>query len=289
MTDVAVDSPASLASLCSMLKTHILAASLALAVAAASAGPLPKTQIPATAKWVLHADIDRLAGSKTCAVLTDGPAAGRAFQNALARYRALLGVDPLRDLRNVTLYGEDTTGSRGVALISGDLRADTVTHTLSGYPQHRTTTWGAWTLHHWRDAASGTEMCACLHTARLLVIGSDESAVAGALNVLNGVKQSLATKKGILVLPPERDGVFLTAVSRGYSGSQQEPLKAMILHNTDSATLQIGERKGVLEAGLALNAISPDAAAPSPARTAPCRCNSTAPPLRQPPCSSRPS
>lgn len=237
-----------------------VAAGGVLLVCNAAAGPLTRAQIPATAKWVMHVDVDRLAASQTCMVLTNNPASGRAFVNALARYRALLGVDPLHDLRHVTLYGEDVTGNRGVALVSGNLRADTITRSLSAYPQYRNTPWGSWTLHKWRDRATGTEMNACLYSSRLLVIGSDESGVAGALNVLSGAKPNMIKGKSSLVLPQPRDGVFFTAASRGYSGAEADPLKAMILRNTDSATLQIGETAGKVNAGLLLNAVSPDAA-----------------------------
>jgi hypothetical protein len=238
----------------------VVATAVVLSALTAAAGPLSKAQIPATAKWVMHVDIDRLAASQTCAVLTNNPATGKAFLNAIARYRTLLGVEPLRDLHQVTLYGEDVTGNRGVALISGNLRADTLTRSLSAYPQYRATPWGAWTLHKWRDRSSGTEMNACLYSSRLLIIGSDESGVAGALNVLSGAKPNLIKGKSKLAFPRPRDGVFFTAASRGYEGAEQDPLKAMILRNTDSATLQIGEKAGRVDAGLLLNASSPEAA-----------------------------
>ncbi len=238
----------------------VAAVTVVLSPLAVVAGPLSKAQIPATAKWVMHVDIDRLAGSQTCAVLTNNPATGRAFMNALARYRSLLGVDPLRDLRQVTLYGEDVTGNRGVALISGRLKADTITRSLSAYPQYRSAPWGSWTLHKWRDRSSGQEMNACLYSSSLLVIGSDESGVAGALNVLGGVKPNAIKGGSRLVFPQPREGVFFTATSRGFEGAEQDPLKAMILRNTDSATLQIGEKAGKVDAGLLLNAVSPEAA-----------------------------
>ncbi len=224
------------------------------------AGPLSKSQLPATAKWVMHIDVERLAASQACAILTNNPAIGKAFTAQLARYRALLGGNPLTDLRNVTLFGEDTTGNRGVALVAGNIRPESVTRVISGYSQYRAVRWDKWTLHKWRDAASGTEMNACFHSPRLLIIGSDESGVTGALNVLGGAKPSLAKGKGLLAVPAPRDGVFLTAATRGYAGSDDEPFRAMILRNTDSATVQIGETAGKVDAAMVLNAVSPDAA-----------------------------
>lgn len=246
-----------------MLKKPVsaLAASLLLLpLLTASAAPLAKSQVPATAKWLMHVDIDRLAASQTCAILTNSPTAGRAFQEHLARYRSLLGVDPLKDLRHVTLFGEDVTGDRGVALVSGDLRAESVTRTLSAFPQYRAVPLDRWTLHKWRDRASGRDMNACLYSSRLLVIASDESGVTGAMNVLNGAKANLGKARDGLVVPPPRAGTFFTAASRGYAGGELDPLKAMILRSTESATLQIGETSGTVDAGLVLNAVSPEAA-----------------------------
>jgi len=106
----------------------------------------------------MHVDIDRLARSQTCAALTNNPAGGKAFVSRLDHYRALLGGDPLKDLRHVTLYGEDIAGGRGVALICGTLRPAAITRAMSSYPEYRTTAWDKWTLHKWRDRASGSEL-----------------------------------------------------------------------------------------------------------------------------------
>lgn len=246
-----------------MLKPNTVAVTALLIAGctlSALAGTLSKSQLPASAKWVMHVDIERLAASQSCAILTANPAVAKPFNAQLARYRALLGVDPLKDLRHVTLYGEDTTGNRGVALIAGNLRPDTIARTLSTYPQYRTLPCGSWTLHKWRDAASGAELNACLYSSRLLVIASDESGALGALNVLSGAKPNLARGKGRLNVPPARDGIFFTAATQGYAGSPQDPLKAMVLRSTESATVQIGEKSGQVDAGMWLNAVSPDAA-----------------------------
>lgn len=226
----------------------------------ASAGPLATSQVPANAKWVMHVDVDRFTASQTCAVLTNSAAAGQAFQQQLARYRAMLGLDPLHDLRQVTLFGEDVTGTRGVALVAGSLKGDAITRTLATFPQYRATPIDRWTLQKWRDRATGRELDACLYSSRLLIVASDESGVTGAMNVLNGAKPSLARAKGGLGIPTPKYGTFLTAATRGYAGDGQDPVKALILRNTESATVQIGETSGTVDAGLVLNAVSTDAA-----------------------------
>lgn len=234
---------------------------LGLGTLTAWPGTLPKASISANAKWVIHLDIERFAPSQTCQSLRRDAEGGGGFQNLLDHYRNLLGVEPLKDLAHVTLYGEETSGNRGVALISGSMSPKTIVQRLSGYPKYRTKTVGKLTLHKWRDKSGTTELNASFYSSRLLVIGSDEPAVLGAIQVLNGSQPSLADRKTpTLSIPSAAEGVFLTAITKGYAGSPEEPLKALILRNTDSAVVQIGERKGLVDAGIVLTAISPEAA-----------------------------
>jgi hypothetical protein len=232
----------------------------ALSAAAGVAGPAPKSQIPAGAKWVLHLDMERFAPSQTCrSLLAQKDGNGQSFQGLLARYRALLGVDPLRDLSGVTAFGEHVTGNRGVALLSGALNPKAVATRLSGYPSYRTRSTGKLTVHSWLDKNSGSTLFACFYTTRLLLMASDEAGLAGATAVLDGSKSSLADDSS-LPFPAPRPGAFLTAVTRGYAGANPDPIKALILRGTDTATLQLAENRGLVDGALALTAISPDTA-----------------------------
>lgn len=245
----------------SIQKGRAIAAALLVSAATVTAGPLARTQISADAKWVVHLDMERFAPSQTCQILCRDKEGGEGFQTLLARYRNLLGVDPLKDLSHITLYGDQVSGSRGVALIGGALNTKTVVQRLAAYPQYRTRTVGRMLVHKWRDQASGTELNACFLSSRLLAIASDEPTLIGAADVLSGNKSNLASRKTPgLALPVAREGVFLTAVTKSYAGSPEEPLKAMILRNTDSAVLQIAENKGMVDAGVVLTAVSPEAA-----------------------------
>jgi hypothetical protein len=239
----------------------IIAIGFLIGTLTAQSGTLPDSQVSASAKWVIHLNIERFAPSQTCQILRRDKEGGGGFQALLVHYRNLLGVDPLKDLTHVTLYGEEMSGSRGVALISGSMSPKTVIQRLSSYPKYSTKTVGKRTFHRWKDRTGAAELNACFYSSRLLIIGSDEPSVVSALQILNGSQPSLSDRKTpALPLPPPSEGVFLTAVTKGYAGSPQEPLKALILRNTDSAVVQIGERKGIVDAGIVLTAVSPDAA-----------------------------
>lgn len=234
----------------------VLAAALGL-----QAGPLPKSQVAGDAKWVMHLDMEKFAPSRTCRLLMSARNGGNSFKTMLERYRTLLGVDPLKDLSGITLYGQEVTGNRGTALISGTLNARAIIQQLGTYPQYATRTYGKTTLHTWTDKATKRSLWACFHTTRLLILGSDESSILSATATLGGSKPSLATGKSV-VLPVAslQEGAFFTALSKGYAGTEADPINAMILKNTDTATLQLSEKAGTVDGRVTLKAVSSDAA-----------------------------
>lgn len=234
---------------------------LLVAAMSSHATPLPKSQVAWNAKWVMHLDVDRFAPSQTCRLLMNGHSGAKSFQTMLNRYRSLLGVDPMKDISGLTLYGTEVTGNRGTALISGALNHQAITRQLATYPGYATRSYGKLRLQTWTDKATGRALWACFYTTRLLILASDEASVLDAAAILDGSKGNLATGKGV-VLPMQtvRDGSFFTAVTKGYAGPNPDPVKAMILRSTDTATLQIAENNGMVDGNILLQTISPDTA-----------------------------
>jgi hypothetical protein len=234
----------------------ILTAGLSL-----QASPLPKSQVAGDSKWVIHLDMEQFAPSQTCRLMMNSRNGAKSFQTMLNHYRTLLGVDPLKDISGITLYGREVTGNRGTALISGALNAQAITKQLSTYPQYTINTYGKLKLQTWTDKTTNRPLWACFYTTRLLILGSDESSILNATATLGGTKPNLATGKSVyLPMQTIREGSFFTAVTRGYAGSDADPIKAMILKNTDAATLQLSENKGIVDGKVLLKAISSDSA-----------------------------
>jgi hypothetical protein len=226
-----------------------------------SAAPLSKSQISAEAKWVLHLDLEQFGPSETCRILLKESGKGDKFKTALDHYRTLLGVDPLKALANITLYGEEVSGTRGVALIRGAIPAKALTARLSTYPEYTTRKVSGSTVHQWKDRTSSAQMNACLFSSSLTVITSDATSMDAALGILNGSRPNLGSLKNpTLTIPAPMTGAFLTAASCGYAGASPHPLKAMLLRNTTCATMQVAESQGITDATIALAAVSSDAA-----------------------------
>jgi hypothetical protein len=225
----------------------------------APAGPLPREQTPASAKWLMHLDIERFAPSQTCALLMADQNRNGRLQQQLAVYRQMLGIDPLKDLKHLTLYGEQLAGNRGAALLSGSLNSNTILARLRSHSGYATRKLGSRTIHTWPGPDAGAEMCACFFARDLLVVASDEAMLRGALDVLNGKAASLATGKSALPVPAGAGAFFLAALE-GYTDAGNEPVKAFLLKNTKTATVEIGEAKGTVNGRLVLVAPSVEAA-----------------------------
>lgn len=224
-----------------------------------SAAPISKSQVPADSKWVMHLDMNQFAASQTCRLLVAGQGDSKRFQSMLAHYRTLLGVDPLKDIASLTLFGNEVTGNRGAALISGSLNSKQISKQFSTYPQYSTKKNGSLTVQTWLDKGSNKPLWASFYNSRQLILASDEFSLLNSAWVLDGEKPNLASSKSAaLPFPAVQPGSFFTAVTKGYSGTS--PTQAMILRNTESANLQLSENAGIVDGVVLLNADSPEAA-----------------------------
>ena len=237
-----------------------IATALLLSVAGTlSAAPISKSQVPADSKWVMHLDMNQFASTETCRLLAAGKSDSRRFQSMLAHYRNLLGVDPLKDIASLTLFGNEVTGNRGVALISGSLNAKQISKQFSSYPQYSTKKNGKLTVQSWLDKGSSKPLWASFYSSRQLILASDEFSLLNSAWVLDGEKPNLSSSKMTsLPFPAVQPGSFLTAVTKGFCGTS--PTQAMILRNTESANLQLSETSGIVDGVVLLNADSPETA-----------------------------
>lgn len=236
-------------------------AALIVSAAVVSAAPLPRAQVTGDAKWVIHLDMEQFAPSQTCRLMMSGKSGSKSLQTLVNHYQSLLGVDPLRDIAGLTLFGTEITGNRGTALINGTLNYRAITRQFSSYPQYATKSYGKLNLQTWMDKTTGRPLWACFYSTRQLLIASDEGSILSSAATLDGSRASLATAKTVtLPAVATREGTFFTAITKGYAGSNADPVKAMILKSTEAATLQLAEKKGIVDGLILLRAITDDTA-----------------------------
>lgn len=159
------------------MKTTIL--SLLALAAPLFAGEMVPSQIPASAKWLLHADLDAMRGSETgkkvfARIEEDHGAKLRAFKR-------MFSVHLLTDLRGITLYG-DGKPEHAVVLIDGAFNRGHMEDVVKAADAYKESTHAGFTVHTWND--KGKDQHAAFASDRLLVFSHQEDLLKDALDVL---------------------------------------------------------------------------------------------------------
>lgn len=153
--------------------------SLLASIAPLLAGGIIPSQVPASAKWQLHADLDAMRGSETgksifARIEADHGAKLRAFKR-------MFSIHPLNDLRGITLYG-DGKPDHAVALIDGTFDLAHIEDVLGAADSHKTDSRAGFTVHHWKD--KDVWQHASFATESLLVFSRQKDLLHDALDVL---------------------------------------------------------------------------------------------------------
>jgi len=159
------------------MKTTIL---LLLGLAAPIfAGEMVPAQIPASAKWMLHADLDAMRGSETgkkifTRIEDEHGAKLRAFKR-------MFSIHPLTDLHGVTLYG-DGKPEHAVVLIDGTFDRAHMEDVVKAADDYKESSHAGFTVHNWDD--KGKDQHAAFASDRLLVFSHQAGLLKDALDVL---------------------------------------------------------------------------------------------------------
>lgn len=227
------------------MQTTIL---LLLAPAAVlTAGELVPAQIPATAKWVLHADLEGMRASETGkAVFAQIEKEHGAKLRALKR---MFSFHPLNDLRDLTLCG-DGKPEHAVMLLDGTFDRAHIEDVLRGADRHSEVPYAGLTIHTWDD--QGTLQHAAFASSGLIAFSRQDNLLREELDVLTD--KAPAASNPILPNPGSKPLITI--------GAQLADLplpadSARILHTAETLTLSACETGGRFS--IQLEAVTPDA------------------------------
>ena len=102
------------------------------------AGPLNKQQIASGAKWLLHGDMEGLMASKVGQKIQQEAQKPGAAQ-ILEGIKTIYGINPLTDIKSVTLYGMKVGSDDGVALIRANVDREKLVNLLKLNPDYKGT------------------------------------------------------------------------------------------------------------------------------------------------------
>jgi hypothetical protein len=160
-----------------LIKTSILA--LLFIAPPCMAGELVPARIPASAKWLLHADMEAMRDSETGKRVF--AAVEAASGDKLRAFKRMFSLHPIEDLSGVTLFG-DGGQDHAVALIEGKFDRGHIEDVLKGAEDHSTADHADVMIHSWRD--NGVMQHAAFVNDGLMVFSRQERLLRQSLDVL---------------------------------------------------------------------------------------------------------
>lgn len=154
-------------------------------------GEIVPSQVPAAAKWQLHADLDAIRGSTTGKAVFARIEA--VYGAKLRAFKRMYSVHPLHDLRGITLFG-DGRADHAVALLDGRFNRAHLEDVVQVAEGYEAGTHAGLTVHHWQD--EGIPQHAAFAREGLLVFSRQRDLLHQALDHLK------------MNVPMERDAFF---------------------------------------------------------------------------------
>ncbi len=147
------------------------------------AGEIVPSQVPASAKWLAHADLDAMRDSETGKTVFSRIEDDHGDQ--LKAFKRMFSVHPLTDLRGITLYG-DGKPDHAVALIDGAFDQAHIEDIVKVADHYEGGTHAGFTVHTWKD--KGKKQHAAFASGSLLVFSHQRDLLEQALDVLKADK-----------------------------------------------------------------------------------------------------
>jgi hypothetical protein len=243
-----------------MKRTRFLLCALGLVALTAAASPLPKKQIAAEAKWVVHLDAEQFLRGKVGAYLVDNVLNPRSAEMK-AKLKQELGVDwDWNKLQSITAYGtgyrpqEDNTGLLLIRT-SMDVKGALDAAMARNIPQLRIEKLADAALPLYRFNDQGY---LGLQEDGLVLVGRHRAAIDRGLEVLGGRSKNIEGAAAFQEYPETSSGFFLLAVAEGFGQQADLPASAAIFKQATGARLVLGEDNDRLRLSFDLKSASAD-------------------------------
>jgi len=234
----------------------IWAGGLAVLLAAGTAvgGGIDLRQVPASAQWVLHVDLQRLRdgtiGQRMLADVNDESA-----QRRFAALTAVLELDVRTDLNSITVHGGDGKREDSVTLVKGRYNAQRLLTLLAANESYACEWVGNVELHRWVDGKGAESFGAFLADGTVMIAGSRDAAMR-ALDLAEGRIPAMSPEA-----MPVGDHMVTVYGSARLSGMNEANPHAALLKQSEHMTLTMDERNGEFVGAVTLKARTDEASA----------------------------
>jgi hypothetical protein len=224
----------------------------------ATASPIPKNQIPADAKWILHLDAEQFMRGKVGTYLVEQVLNPHAAE-LKAKMKQEVGIElDFKQLKAITAYGtgyrpqEDDTGMLMIRT-SLDVKAALEAAMARNVPQLKIEKVENSLSPMYRFNDHGY---IGIPSSDLVLVARHKTAIDRGMEVMGGRGENLSDSKALQEYPDTSFGFFLLAVAEGFGQQTDLPASAAIFKQATGARLVLGEENDRLRLNLDLKAAS---------------------------------
>ncbi len=243
------------------MKTLLLAGLAWLPVHLAPADDLKRERLPADVDLVVHLDLEGLKKTELWRHIAESAEGAelKAGLSDLEELRTRFGIDPLNDVRAVTLFKVEQEEDPTVVLFSTTPKVDEALRRFQAESGYARLAVGAIELHTWSDGGEGERVFAYVQTGsdqeRVVVLASSQKSALHAARVLRGEEPSHARSGSLLTLTPAR-GSFLYLAAKSLPHIEDTPA-SQVFGLAQGIQLDLGEAGGFLRAHMGVTTGSP--------------------------------
>lgn len=235
----------------------------------AFAGTIPKEEISADAKWVIHLEASQFRASKVGGFITTEMLEAhlkKPVQEASAKLKLNVDVPKIVDgIKSITIYGTDydspETHSVLLLRLGPDLEQILV-GALAGLALEGTnspikvvqTQLGHFAFYDIQGAA-----CCAVLPGKVIAVGRSREITETAAKVIDGKAPCLDSGKAFGGFADMKEAFFFMGVAEGFNMGKHMPEEAKLLQVADAGRIVLGEDDNQLYLSLALRGKTPDA------------------------------
>jgi len=244
-----------------MQRTLLLGLLAATCISPALADGLDKSHVPASARAVVHIDVEALVASQIARKVQElNPEANVQFD--LGQVQPMLaGIRPLQELRSVTIFCADPKSQKFGAVVRCTDKVDALLDMAMGVEGYELTPIDGWQVHSWHDGEQrvyGAVLPIGSSKERLVLLANDTHAMSEGMAVLQGRGQSLAHgAQGQLGVAPEPGTIVFAASNEPLSQLGEIDPSSPVARLVQGFVLQAGEAQGRVFANVSLATAEP--------------------------------
>jgi len=209
----------------------------------AAAAPLDLGAVGGDAVWLMHVDMDAARDSTVLRRMHDrAMALHPQLEGMFKAGAAMTGIDPRRDVRDMTAWGADTDKKNGVLVVRSKVNRRLLENMVEKARDHRTMEHRGRTVHSWMQAhgkhRKREPVSGAFFADDVMVFARTAERVARAIDVLDGAAPGLSAESPLA--GRVRPGSIMVA-----RAAEVDPeTKCPVLRQGRSFRVALGERDG---------------------------------------------